>query len=368
MGRRRMVRVPHRSGKRSVHFHPGLGQLTSHEEMGLKRKKRSQPEPRFRRLKQAVDNQARQGDNVSDMALSQVVVAGGTGLVGRALVGALTSQGVQATVLSRKPLTLRLPNGASARGWDELPAVLEGADAVINLAGEGIADRRWSALRKAAILDSRVLATRRIVEAMKACAKPPVTLVNASAVGFYGAGDETPMDEQSPSGLGFLPEVCRAWEMEAMAAAPLGVRVALIRIGVVLARDGGALPKMALPVRWFQGCKLGTGKQGLSWIHLDDLVAMLIEAAGNSAWKGPFNATAPKPLSNEAFTRLLAARLHRPVLPIPGFLTTAATKLLLGEMAEALLLKGAYVHPARAQALGFPFCFPDADAALKDLI
>jgi uncharacterized protein (TIGR01777 family) len=146
------------------------------------------------------------------------------------------------------------------------------------------------------------------------------------------------------------------------------VRVARIRIGVVLAREGGALPKLALPVRWFSGCKLGSGDQGLSWIHLDDLVAMLIEAARNPAWAGPFNGTAPEPLSNEDFTRLVAQRLHRPLLPVPGFLTTLATKLLLGEMAEALLLQGAFVQPAHALALGFPFRFPTAEAALEDLL
>jgi hypothetical protein len=153
-----------------------------------------------------------------------------------------------------------------------------------------------------------------------------------------------------------------------MAATAIGVRVAVVRIGVVLAREGGALPKMALPVRLYQGCKLGSGTQGLSWIHRDDLVAMLIEAAQNPAWAGPFNGTAPEPLSNEAFMRCLAQRLHRPLLPVPAFLTTAATKLLLGEMADALLLQGAFVRPAHAQALGFMFGHPTAANALEDLL
>ena len=300
--------------------------------------------------------------------MDHVVVAGGTGLVGRALVRTLLEQGVRATVVTRGAGPDQVPAGAAVHGWDDLPALLEGADAVINLAGEGIADRRWSAARKAAILDSRVGATARLVDAMRRCARPPVALVNASAVGFYGSRDQAPVDEGAESGLGFLPEVCRAWETEAMAAAVLGVRVALVRLGVVLAREGGALPKMALPVRWFQGCKLGSGAQGLSWIHLDDLVAMLIEAARNPAWQGAFNATAPQPLSNEAFTRLLAERLHRPILPVPGALTTLATKLLLGEMAEALLLQGAFVLPAKAQALGFRFRFSTAASALEDLL
>lgn len=298
----------------------------------------------------------------------RVVVAGGTGLVGGALVAALLARGDQVTVLTRSPKSARLPTGATARAWDELMSVLEGADAVINLAGEGIADRRWTAARKAAIKGSRVDTTRRLVATLGACARPPAALINASAIGYYIPQGATPVDEASPAGKGFLAEVCQAWEREAQAAEAFGVRVALIRIGVVLAREGGALPKMALPVRFFAGCKLGSGLQGLSWIHLDDLVAMFVAAAHTPAWVGPFNATAPKPLSNKAFTRSLARQLRRPLLPVPGFLTTFATQLLLGEMAEALLLQGAFVLPARAQTLGFRFRFPTAPAALEDLL
>lgn len=298
----------------------------------------------------------------------RVVVAGGTGLVGRPLVRALAELGAEVTVLSRNPVGLSLPGGAAASPWEDLPKLLDGADAVVNLAGEGIAEGRWTAARKAAIRDTRVETTRRLVRAMQACEHPPRALVNASAIGYYLPCGSDPLDESADSGLGFLAEVCRAWEREALAAAALGLRVALVRIGVVLAKEGGALPKMALPVRLFQGCALGSGEQGLSWIHLDDLVAMLVEAARNPAWAGTFNATAPGPLSNRDFTRLLARRLHRPLLPVPAFLTSAATKLLLGEMADALLLQGAFVHPAHALALGFRFRFPTAEAALGDLL
>ncbi len=300
--------------------------------------------------------------------LKQVVVAGGTGLVGKALIRALLHQGTRVAVLTRSPKRLIMPAGAKAHPWENLSGLLEGADAVINLAGEGIADKRWSAARKQAIHDSRTVTTARLVVAMQACAQPPKALVSASAIGYYIPRDEVPVDETAEAGSGFLAEVCRDWEAEALAASAAGVRVALVRIGVVLAREGGALPKMALPVRWFQGCKLGSGTQGLSWIHLDDLVAMLIEAARNTAWVGAFNGTAPQPLSNEAFTGLLAKQLRRPLLPVPGFLTALATRLLLGEMAEALLLQGAFVRPAHAQALGFQFRFPTAAAALEDLL
>jgi uncharacterized protein (TIGR01777 family) len=300
--------------------------------------------------------------------LNRVVVAGGTGLVGRALVRALVARGCQVTVLSRKPGAALGLEGALLRGWDDLPGLLDGADAVFNMAGEGIADRRWSAARKAAIRDSRVQGTRRLVEAMKTCAQAPKALVNASAIGLYIPRGAEPVDEFSPPGRGFLADVCQAWEAEAKAATVSGVRVARLRIGVVLAREGGALPKMALPVRLFQGSKLGSGAQGLSWIHLDDLVAMLVEAARNEAWEGPFNATAPEPLSQEAFTRLLARQLHRPVLPVPAFLTAGLLRLLLGELADSLLLQGAFVYPVRAQTLGFTFRFPRAQAALEDLL
>jgi uncharacterized protein (TIGR01777 family) len=283
-------------------------------------------------------------------------------------VRALLDQGIRVQVITRHVSSLHTPAGASAHSWEELPGLLEGADAVINLAGEGIADRRWTAARKTVIRDSRIAATARLISTMRACKQPPTALVNASAVGYYIPKNERPVDEGGAPGAGFLADVCQAWEAEALAAGPLGVRVALVRIGVVLAREGGALPKMALPVRWFQGCKLGSGRQGLSWIHVDDLVAMLIEAARNPAWKGAFNGTAPQPLSNAAFTRLIAQRLRRPLLPVPGFLTALATKLLLGEMAEALLLQGAFVVPARSLALGFRFRFLTAEAALKDLL
>ena len=301
-------------------------------------------------------------------SLDRVVVAGGSGLVGRRLVRSLLDLGARVEVLTRRPERADLPRGAAARGWEDLPARLDGASAVINLAGEGIAEKRWTEARKGAIRESRIRTTRRLVEAMRDCQRPPAALVNASAIGYYGGRDRSPLGEDAAPGSGFLADTCRAWEAEAMAASELGVRVVRIRTGVVLAREGGALPKMARPVRAFLGCRLGTGKQGLSWIHLDDLVALFLEAARNPSWEGPFNGTAPEPLDNETFTDLLARRLHRPLIPVPGALSAAALKTLLGEMAESLLLQGAFVIPARAQAQGFGFQFADAASALEDLL
>lgn len=299
--------------------------------------------------------------------LKKVVVAGGTGLVGRALVEALVAQGAEVLVLTRNP-GVDLPAGAQARGWDTLPQTLEGADALFNLAGEGIADRRWNAARKAAILASRLDTTTRLVEALGQAASGPKVLVNASAMGYYGAHGGEVVDETGTRGKGFLPEVCAAWEKAADGATAHGVRVVKLRIGVVLAREGGALPKMALPVKLFQGAKLGHGQQGLSWIHLEDLVAMLLQAAADPAWEGVYNATAPRPVTNETFTRILGRVLHRPVLPVPGFVTAAVLPLLVGEMARPMLLEGAFVYPRRAERQGFTFRFPEALGAVQDLL
>lgn len=305
---------------------------------------------------------------MGERPLQRVVVAGGTGLVGRALVRALREEGAQVTVLSRRPAPADLPEGVTVRGWEHLPPLLEGADAVINLAGEGIADRRWSSARKGLLLRSRIQPTRSLVAAMAACAQRPAVLVNASAIGYYVPRGPEPVDEASAPGEGFLAALCQAWEAEAAAAADLGVREVRVRIGVVLAREGGALEKMARPVKAFLGSRLGRGTQGLSWIHLEDLVALLLQAARHPGWSGPVNGTAPEPLSQADFMRVLAARLRRPLLPVPAFATGLALRLALGQLATELLLQGAFVLPRAALAQGFRFRFPTAAAALEDLL
>lgn len=299
--------------------------------------------------------------------LKKVVVTGGTGLVGRRLVAALVQQNALVAVITRTPGRCKLPKGAEAREWRELPALLEGADAVFNLAGEGIADRRWSNARKKAIMASRMESTRRITESLKWVSKKPAVLVNASAVGFYGAHSYTPVDEDVPEGRGFLPRVCLAWEREAEPVIARGIRLVKLRLGVVLAREGGALPKMALPVKLFAGCTLGHGRQGFSWIHIEDLVRLLLEVALNPSYEGVVNATAPKPVSHRTFMQLLARRLHRPLWPIPACLTRRLIRGLKGEMAEPLLLQGAYVYPRKAMLLGFQFSFERVEKALVDL-
>lgn len=300
-------------------------------------------------------------------SINKAVVAGGTGLIGRRLVAELLRRGTIVTVLSRDPAGAKVPEGAEARSYDALRSTLEGADAVFNLAGASIAGKRWNEGYKQDLVTSRVETTARLVEGMAACAVKPRVLLNASAIGLYGPRDATPIDESAPIGSTFLAGLCQAWEAAADGAASLGIRVVKVRTGIVLAKEGGALPKMALPVRLFQGAKLGHGDQGFSWIHISDLVALYLEAAQNEAWIGAVNATAPESVSNAVFTRALASRLHRPVLPIPAFLTATAVKVLVGELSSELLT-GAFVVPTKAKELGFTFRFKDAESALADII
>ena len=300
--------------------------------------------------------------------LRRAVIAGGTGLVGSRLAAALLGKGVAVTVLTRDPAGAKVAEGVAFRTYTELPAALEGADAIFNLAGANIAGHRWSEAYRRELVESRVGTTERIVEALRVCEAKPRVLVNASAVGWYGPRDATPIDESAGPGSSFLAELCAKWEAAADGAGRMaGLRVVKLRSGVALAKEGGALPKMAFPVKIFQGAKLGRGTQGLSWIHIDDLVALYITAVEDERWNGAINGTAPEPVSNEAFTRLLGRKLHRPILPVPGFLTAAALKALVGPM-SAELLEGAFVLPRRAESLGFTFRFRSAEAALEDLL
>lgn len=299
---------------------------------------------------------------MNDLAGSRIIVAGGTGLVGTRLVGALRASGAEVQVLSRSA------HAPGTRAWEDLPKILEGSDALINLAGAGIADARWSPTRKALLRQSRLEPTERILRAIASCAARPRVLVNASAVGIYGVQREELLDETHPSGEGFLAELCRDWEAAADRAGNLGLRVVKLRLGVVLAREGGALPRIAQPVRFFTGAVLGSGRQGFSWIHIEDLVRLILEALKNPAFEGAFNATAPLPCTHRTFTQLLAQRLHRPLWPVPAFFTRTALKLLVGEMAEPMLLGGVFASPRKALDLGFTFRYPSAEKALEDLL
>jgi len=300
-----------------------------------------------------------------------VLVTGGTGFVGRPLVRRLLDGGADVTILTRDPqrAAIAAPAGARLAAWSPPaaldPALLRGVDAIVNLAGEGIADARWSDARKRAIRDSRIDATRTLVDALLQVPDRarPRTLISASAVGAYGDRGDEELNEFSRPGTGFLAEVCRDWEAEAQRASRFGVRVSTVRIGVVLGRDGGALAKMVAPFRLGVGGRIGSGRQWMSWIHLDDLVAMILWALERRTLDGPINATAPGAVRNDEFTKTLGRTLGRPALiPAPA----PALRIALGEM-SAVLLASQRVHPTRAVAAGFEFRFPTLEATLTNL-
>jgi uncharacterized protein (TIGR01777 family) len=287
----------------------------------------------------------------------RVLVTGGTGLVGRPACDALRAAGHAVTVVSREPG--RVP--ARAIGWDALRGAMPETDAIVNLAGDPIAAGRWTQERKAAIRRSRVEGTRALVAAIAAAEPRPKVLVSASAVGYYGDRGSEPLDEAARPGSDFLARVCVEWEAEARRAEAFGVRVVLLRIGVVLAPDGGALAAMLLPFRAGLGGPVGGGKQWMSWVHRDDVVGLIRDAVGTEAYAGPVNATSPNPVTNRDFARALGRALHRPAfLPVPAL----GLRLLMGEMAT-LLVSGQRVLPAVAQRVGYAWRQPELPAALE---
>lgn len=300
----------------------------------------------------------------------KILVTGATGFVGRALVARLARDGHEITAWVRNPQRARGALGrdpsllATGCSDAELIQTLEQTDAVINLAGEPIFVGRWSAARKEALVRSRTETTARLVQAMGAAQRRPRVLINASAVGYYGATGDESLDEKAPAGGDFLARLCEDWELEAKRAQAHDIRVAILRIGIVLGTGGGALAKMLPPFQMGAGGRLGSGRQWMSWIHLHDLVELIATAVTDERYAGVFNATAPQPVTNRAFAAALGSALRRPaVFPVPGM----ALRLLLGEAADALLT-GQRVVPKRAEALGFAFQFSTVAAALGDIL
>jgi hypothetical protein len=294
----------------------------------------------------------------------RIGISGATGLIGSAVVSHLTAAGHELKIFGRRPVP-----GLQFSPWDVLQplaeaSALSGLDAFIHLAGTPIADGRWTDRRKESIRATRVEGTGHLVEAFRRSPQPPPVLLAASAVGFYGDRGHEILDEDSPPGKGFLPDLCRQWEDKALEASSLGVRVVLLRTGIVLSPEGGALAKMLPPFRLGLAGPLGSGRQYLSWIHLRDHVRLLELALYHRDAEGPLNCTAPRPVTNQEFTRTLAAVLHRPAwFPVPGW----GLRLLFGEMAQALL-EGQRVVPRRALELGFAFKFGELADALRDLL
>lgn len=297
----------------------------------------------------------------------RALIAGGTGFIGRALVGELLGSGWEVAVLSRSPDKVAEAFGGSVTGvqWGDDWSGLLGPDTVIvNLAGENIADGRWTALKKQRILDSRVQSGRRLVEAVKKAGVLPGALIQASAVGFYGPRGTELLDESAGPGEGFLSGVTRHWEDSTRELEKMGVRRAVIRTGMVLG-PGGALEKMLPPFKMFLGGPLGSGFQGVSWIHIADEVGAIRFLMENTAASGVFNLTAPTPVRFRKFAHILGDTLHRPYkLPVPAFMV----RLLFGEMGEELLLSGQLVVPKRLEEAGYVFRFRELSDALEDLL
>lgn len=286
----------------------------------------------------------------------RAVIAGGTGFLGSALAASLRADGHRVTIVSRHP------HGSDQVAWTDR-AAFDGADVVVNLAGMPLDAGRWTAERKASIRNSRVDAAEAIVRAMSDVARRPPVFVNQSAVGVYGAHGSEALTEESPPGSDFLASVCVAWEAAAIKAAWM-TRVVLLRTGLPLDAGGGALPRLALPFRFFAGGRIGSGEQYWSWIHLDDWIHMVRWAIDTPEISGPLNATAPSPVSNRELSEALGRALHRPaLLPAPAF----AVRLLVGEMADAVLLRGQRVLPAKATRAGFEFRYPTIDSALQQI-
>ncbi len=290
----------------------------------------------------------------------RIAMTGASGLVGHSLTSFLVARGNLVVPLERK-------QGGPGIFWDPVGQVLdksrlEGFDAVIHLAGENIGAGRWTRDRKEAILRSRVDGTGFLSKTLASLDRPPKTFLVASAIGFYGNRGEETLDEDSAGGKGFLPEACRAWEEACGPAREAGLRVVNVRTGIVLSRSGGALAKMLPPFRLGLGGPMGSGRQWMSWISIEDLVGIFHFLLRAQDLSGPVNAVAPAPVTNAEFGRILGKALHRPaVFPLPGFMV----KVLLGEMGEALLLEGQKVIPAKLQKAGFRFLHGELGEALS---
>jgi uncharacterized protein (TIGR01777 family) len=291
----------------------------------------------------------------------KVAITGATGFVGSRLVERLQAQGHQPLILTRNrasadrafpTLEIVAYTPTESGSWQQ---AIAGCDAVVHLAGEPIAESRWTPERKQEILKSRQLSTQKIVEAIAQANPKPTVLVNASAIGYYGTSETATFDESSPAGNDFLAEVCQAWEAEAQKVKDAGVRLVILRLGIVLG-DGGALAKMTPPFKVFAGGPIGTGRQWFSWIHRDDLVNLILEALSRKDIEGVFNATAPNPVRMTELCQTIGETLNRPSwLPVPSFVLEA----LLGEGAK-VVLEGQQVLPKRTISKGFEYQYPTA--------
>lgn len=293
----------------------------------------------------------------------KILVTGGTGFIGRSVCKKLLDSGHHLVVLTRQSSYRSDRPELSYLSWDasSWQHSIASCDAIINLAGEPIAEKRWSPRQKLLIRESRIQAVRRIYRTLAVQSRRPSVVINASAVGYYGPRGDSELSEQSEVGTGFLAKTCQDWEQETQKLEPLNIRVVRLRIGLVLGLGGGALSKMIPPFRLYLGGPLGSGKQWVSWVHRDDVVGLIEWALANDSVRGSINATAPNPVTMKEFCRQLGAVMHRPSwFPVPSFIL----RVILGEMSE-LLLTGQRVMPKAALAGGYSFRFAELQSALK---
>jgi len=300
----------------------------------------------------------------------KIIIAGGTGFIGNALINRLLKCGHTLVILTRNPGNVSMKNAKlTSEEWDASTVTdwaksIDGADAVINLTGETIAGKRWTTPQKKILLASRIKSTRALVQALERATKKPLVFINASAVGFYGHVPSGDVPESFPKGDGFLADVCDQWESEAHSAEKFGVRVVMTRFGVALSEQGGALKKLMLPFSLFVGGHLGNGKQWFPWIHLDDVVGGMIFILNNPNISGPVNFSAPEAVTMKQFCKALGNAYGRPSwAPVPGFIL----RLALGEMAN-MLLTGQRVNPKKLLDSGYKFRFPNLGVTLEEII
>ena len=300
----------------------------------------------------------------------KIIVSGASGLVGTALTQSLRAQGHTVLHLVRKPARAPKEVSSAEIHWDPLSAqvdvpALEGADAVVHLSGANISEGRWTPARKDVLRSSRIDSTRVLVDSLARLRQKPQVLVSASAVGYYGnRGDEMLVESAHP-GSDFLSLLARDWEAEAMRAAQSGIRTVILRFGVILSAQGGALPEMIRPFKFGAGGRLGSRRQWMSWVALEDAIGIIQSSIANPEWNGPINAVAPEPVQNAEFAEMVGRILHRPArLSAPAFLL----RLALGEMADALLLSSQRAIPERLLQSGYSFRFADLEAALRTML
>ncbi len=297
----------------------------------------------------------------------RILITGASGLIGKALQKSFAEKGYEMLLASRSEAKddQHIQWNAETGFADEDLERLEGLDAVVHLAGEGIAGLRWTEDKKKAIRDSRVFGTRTMIEAFARLEKKPKMFIAGSAIGFYGDRGDEELTEASPAGTTFLADVCKEWDAESRRAEDLGIRTVLLRTGIVLSKDGGALATMLTPFKFGVGGVVGTGKQWMSWISLDDVVGVINYALENENVRGAVNNVAPNPVTNEEFTKTLGEVLYRPTfLPLPEF----AVNLVFGEMGDALLIDSTKVVPRRLKDAGYKFKFTDLKKALEHAV